>query len=105
VQNFRTYLAQWHATPETQPAVAAQAGYSGGVTIEASWNGATAVSSWTTLAGPTADTVKPVVTVAKDDFETTIRLDVDAQYVAVAALDSSGHTLATSPAIKPEPSA
>ena len=105
VQNFRTYLAQWHATPDTQPAIAAQADDSGGLTVEASWNGATAVSTWTTLAGPTADALKPVATVAKDDFETTIRLDTGARYVAVAARDSAGHTLATSRAIKPDPAA
>ena len=96
VQDFRTFIAPWSATPKTKPAVAAQAAGGGTVTVEASWNGATAVSAWRVLAGASASTLRPVATVARQGFETTIPVHTTASLVAVAALNSAGATLATS---------
>jgi hypothetical protein len=101
VEDYRTYLARWGATPKTVPAIAAQANAAGAVTVEASWNGATAVSSWSVLAGPSASSLSAVATAAKSGFETTIPLNATPAYVAVAALGASGQTLATSAAIAP----
>jgi hypothetical protein len=101
VEDYRTYLARWGATPKTVPAIAAQANAAGAVTVEASWNGATAVSSWSVLAGPSASSLSAVATAAKSGFETTIPLNATPAYVAVAALGVSGQTLATSAAIAP----
>ncbi|HXR28639.1 MAG TPA: arylsulfotransferase family protein [Solirubrobacteraceae bacterium] len=101
VQNFRTFLAPWSGEPKTQPSIAAQAGATGSVTVEASWNGATAVSAWKVLAGPSASSLSTVATAPRSGFETTISVHTSAPYVAVAAVDSSGQTLATSPAITP----
>jgi hypothetical protein len=101
VQDFRTYLAPWSAQPPTLPAIAAQAAGSGRLTVEASWNGATAVASWRVLSGPSATSLSAVTTAPSSGFETTIPVQSDAPYVAVAALDAAGHTLATSPAISP----
>jgi hypothetical protein len=101
VQDFRTFLAPWSAQPKTVPAIAAQTGSGGAVTVEASWNGATTVASWKVLAGPAAGSLAAVTTVPKHGFETTIPIHTTAAYVAVAALSSSGQTLATSAAIAP----
>jgi hypothetical protein len=101
VQDFRTFLAPWTAQPKTAPAIAAQASGSTGMTVEASWNGATTVAAWKVLAGSSASSLAAVVTAAKHGFETTIAVPTRAAYVAVAALDSSGQTIATSAAISP----
>jgi hypothetical protein len=100
VEDYRTYLAPWSGHPTTLPSIAAQPD-SGGVTVEASWNGATAVSSWRVLAGPSPGALTPAATATASGFETTIQLATPAAYVAVAALGGSGATLATSAAIAP----
>jgi hypothetical protein len=101
VQDFRTFLAPWSAQPTTVPAIAAQSAGSGQVTVEASWNGATTVSSWRVLAGASTTSLAPVTSAPRSGFETTISVHTGEPYVAVAALSPSGATLATSPAISP----
>jgi hypothetical protein len=101
VQDFRTFLAPWSAQPKTAPAIAAQTAGTDQLTVEASWNGATTVASWRVLAGPSTTSLAPVTTAAKNGFETTISVHTSQPYIAVAALSSSGSTLATSPAITP----
>ena len=101
VQDFRTYLAPWSAQPTTLPAIAAQAGTAGEVTVEASWNGATTVSAWKVLSGATAHSLATLTTAPKAGFETTIPVRSSAAYFAVAAISASGQTLATSAAITP----
>ena len=101
VQDFRTFLAPWTAQPKTAPAIAAQASGATGMNVEASWNGATTVSAWKVLAGSSASSLATVTTVAKHGFETTIAVPTRATYVAVAALDAAGQTLATSATISP----
>ena len=95
VQDFRTYLSPWSATPKTLPAVAAQATGAGALNVEASWNGATAVAQWKVLAG-TSPNLTAVATVPKHGFETTIPVHTTGPQIEVAALDASGATLATS---------
>ncbi|MGA2008374.1 MAG: hypothetical protein ABSH27_12550, partial [Solirubrobacteraceae bacterium] len=73
----------------------------GQVTVEASWNGATTVSSWRVLAGASTTSLAPVTSAPRSGFETTISVHTGEPYVAVAALSPSGATLATSPAISP----
>ncbi len=101
VEDYRTYLAPWHGRPATMPAIAAQASAAGSVTVEASWNGATDVAAWRVLAGPSAGSLAAVATVPRTGFETTIRLDTGAAFVSVAALGSSGRTLASSAPLAP----
>jgi Arylsulfotransferase (ASST) len=101
VQDFRTFLAPWTAQPKTAPAIAAQASGTTGMNVEASWNGATTVSAWKVLAGSSASSLAAVTTAAKHGFETTIAVPTHAAYVAVAALDAAGQTIATSATISP----
>jgi hypothetical protein len=100
VQSFRTFLAPWSAQPKTPPALAAQSG-SGGVTVEASWNGATEVASWKVLGGSSKSALAVIASAPKSGFETTIALHASPALVAVQAIDSAGQTLATSAAIAP----
>jgi hypothetical protein len=107
VQDFRTYLSPWSAQPTTAPAIAVQAVPSPpatptGATVEASWNGATAVASWQVLAGgaggPSEKSLSPVLTVPRSGFQTTIHVSTTAPDIAVRALSASGQTLGSSPA-------
>jgi hypothetical protein len=100
VENYRTYLAPWHAEPTTLPLIAGQTASNGSMAIEASWNGATDVSSWRVLAGASQGTLSAVATVPSSGFQTTCSVGA-AAFVAVQALDASGRVLATSATIAP----
>jgi len=103
---YRAYRHPWSGQPLTPPAVAASLNNTGEETlVHMSWNGATAVSAWRVLAGATPTSLAPQQTIAVSGFETSTVLPrqfatkTHPGYVAVQALDSSGHVLATSPTI------
>ncbi|HLW94364.1 MAG TPA: arylsulfotransferase family protein [Solirubrobacteraceae bacterium] len=100
VQDFRTFLAPWSAQPKTLPSLAAQRSASG-LSVEASWNGATTVASWKVLGGSSRSALSVVASAPKSGFETTIPVQSSPALVAVEAIGSSGQTLATSAAIAP----
>jgi Arylsulfotransferase (ASST) len=92
--SYRAYRFPWIGTPATLPAVAAST--SGASTnVYVSWNGATQVSSWRVLAGSSATSLSAVTTTAKQGFESQVTIPAT-PYVAVQALNSAGHALATS---------
>jgi hypothetical protein len=95
---YRGYRFAWRGHPTDRPVVvvAGDAAY-------ASWNGATDVVRWQVLAGPAAGQVKPVQTVAKNGFETPIRLEKSAAFYAVKAIGRDGKVLGTSVAVAPQP--
>jgi hypothetical protein len=101
VQSYRTYLAPWSGVPSGVPAIAAQTAVTGQVTVEASWNGATNVSSWEILAGPSAGALRDIETVPRNGFETEVTLAQGAHAVAAEALGGTGEVLATSATIAP----
>ena len=89
-------MAPWVGRPRTRPAIALRR-EDPQVTVTASWNGATEVRAWQVLAGPRAGRAAAgrragAVGGAGDDD----RPRDAAPFVAVAALDASGETLATS---------
>ncbi|HEX8713985.1 MAG TPA: arylsulfotransferase family protein [Solirubrobacteraceae bacterium] len=100
VQDFRTYLAPWSATPTTRPSLVAKAAGAGAISVAVSWNGATAVVSWRVLAGSSASALAPVASAAKHGFQTTIMTPSAGPYVAVQALDGAGNVIGTSPTVK-----
>jgi hypothetical protein len=61
------------------------------------------VVKWQVLAGPAAGQLRPVQTVAKNGFETPIRLSKSAAFYSVKALDRNGRVLGTSAAVAPQP--
>jgi hypothetical protein len=111
--SYRGYRYPWSATPAYAPAVVASLNNTGEETIvHASWNGATAVAAWRVLAGSKRGSLKPQSTVTASSFETATLLPktfcagsgepcsgATRGYVAVQALDASGHVLATSAAV------
>jgi hypothetical protein len=95
---YRAYRFAWHGHPTDRPVVVVA-----GDVAYASWNGATEVARWQVLAGPAAGNLKAVQTVAKNGFETPLRLKSSAAFYAVKALDRSGKVLGTSAAVAPQP--
>jgi len=93
--SYRAFRFVWHGHPTEPPAVRVRGGK-----VYVSWNGATEVARWRVLAGPDADHLKPVKTVAKTGFETVIAVQ-DARFFAARALDARDRVLAESPAVEP----
>jgi hypothetical protein len=94
--SYRAYRFAWSATPASPPALAVKPSSATAATVYASWNGATAVSDWVVLAGPSATSLAPIATVASGGFETAIPVTSADPYFAVQALGSSGQLLGTS---------
>jgi hypothetical protein len=99
--SYRAYSFPWHATPRTRPAVAARRSGSGGVTVYASWNGATEVERWQVLAGNSAGSLAPVKKVRRTGFETAIAAPGSDSFFAIRALGPHGGVLGTSAAVSP----
>jgi Arylsulfotransferase (ASST) len=95
---YRAYRFPWTGDPVTNPAVTASAGSNGSVTVYASWNGATQVSSWRVLGGLSPGSLGVQVPAARwTGFETTIAdHGHKPKWVQVEALDAAGHVLGKS---------
>jgi len=88
--SYRGYKFEWHGQPTDKPRALARKSGDGRVTVYASWNGATDVSRWQVIAGATSTELKPLRTVERAGFETTIELKTDAKFFGVRALGPSG---------------
>jgi Arylsulfotransferase (ASST) len=95
VQDFRTYLSPWSGRPYTPPAIVAKRS-GGSVTVQTSWNGATAVASWQLFAGASPSSLTPLTTVPKSGFQTSATVTTSASYVESRALDANGNVLGAS---------
>jgi hypothetical protein len=98
--SYRAYTFPWSGAPAAPPALALHSTGAATLTAYASWNGATGVSAWQLLAGPSPTQLATVATAPSSGFETTIAATSAQPYFAVAALGTSGQTLATSPAVR-----
>lgn len=94
--SYRAYKMPWGGQPLANPNIALSPNNDGTTEVWASWNGATTVSSWRVLTGPSAGALAPLETVAKRGFETAISAPSGTADFAVQALDSAGHVLAAS---------
>jgi hypothetical protein len=101
LESYRAFRFPWKGQPKDAPAVVAEVGSEGEVTLYVSWNGATEVATWEVLAGASPDKLEPVGTAPRKGFETAITLQTDEPYVAVRAKDGSGRVLDASKALKP----
>ena len=97
---YRAFRFRWTGTPAAPPTVVASASAGQGRShLYASWNGATQVASWRVLGGSQTSPLRPLKTVRRHGFETAIAIRPMA-FLAVEALDRSGHVLARSATIK-----
>jgi len=103
-ESYRTYVLPWTGQPAEPPAVAVLPTpvAHGGLTVYASWNGATSVASWRVLAGASPTSLRAVMSGPRTGFETALTLPagVSASYVAVQALDGAGAVMGASAAVK-----
>lgn len=98
---YRAYRHPWSGRPAGPPAVFANLNNTGEETIvRASWNGATDVGSWRVLAGDSAGSLKPRITVPDSGFESSAILTRKYAFAAVQAVSADGQALGTSPATK-----
>lgn len=99
-QSYRAFKGDWHATPESDPAIFARVG-AGRVAAYASWNGATEVASWELMGGADPDNLAPMGQTPWADFETKLSASGQPAWVQVRALDASGKVIGLSPVIQP----
>ncbi len=97
---YRARREPWVGRPVTRPAIATAPGADGTTTVYASWNGATEVARWQVRAGSSATDLRPLRTVTRRGFETSITLRAKPRFVAVAALDRQGVVLGASRPIR-----
>jgi hypothetical protein len=100
VQDFATYIARWRGSPAGPPSLAVQPRGARQALLAASWNGATDVAAWRVLEGPAPGHMRPLTSVPRRGFETTVAVPVRGAYVSVQALDAGRHVLGTSLALR-----
>ncbi len=93
---YRAYRMAWSGQPNTAPNIGAAPNNDGTTEVWASWNGATTISSWRVLAGPTAGSLTPQAGGGWGGFETGIAANTGMPVFEVQALGSNGQVLATS---------
>ena len=100
-QSFTALRFPWAGRPVDPPALAvrderSRVGQHGGAVAYVSWNGATAVTSWRLLAGPSPHALTPLASAPREGFETAIALAGAPRYVVAQALDANGLVLGSS---------
>ena len=101
-ETYRAFRFPWSGQPTDNPAIVAELGADDEVTIYASWNGATEVTTWQVLAGSALDQLEPLTSVTRQGFETVITLRTTEPYLGLQALNDSGKVLGTTNAFKLE---
>jgi hypothetical protein len=100
VESYRAFRFPWTGHPTDAPAVVAEPGPEDGVTLYASWNGATEVATWEVLAGPRPGRLEPVDSFPRDGFETAMSVQTSDPYVAVRARDNADKVLGASEPVR-----
>ena len=88
-ETYRAFRLPWSGQPTDDPAIAAELGTEDEVTIYASWNGATEVTTWQVLAGSAPDQLEPLASAPRQGFETVITVRTTETYVGIEALNKS----------------
>src|ERR671921_1029677 len=92
-ESYRAFRLPWKGRPTDVPALIAGRRSSDGVTLHASWNGATEVAAWEVLSGPRPNRLEPLGAVPRDGFETAMLAQTQDPYLAIRARDGSGEIL------------
>jgi outer membrane protein assembly factor BamB len=96
--SYRAFLQPWNGIPTAPPDIAVVRSQ-GNATVYASWNGASALSRWIVLGGPSHSEMSQLGTANVAGFETGIPLNTSPAAIAVSAVDADGRVLATSNAV------
>ncbi len=97
---YRARREPWVGRPATRPAIATHTFADGPTRVYASWNGATEVARWQVRAGSSVADLRPLRTVTRRGFETSIDLRSRPRYVAAVALDRQGAVLGMSKPVR-----
>ena len=97
--SYRAYRMPWSAKPTGTPAIAVVPGANSAMTVYASWNGATGVSSWEVHTGAASDSLQPAGSAARSGFETAITVPAATGYASVVALDAKRQRLGAAPPV------
>jgi hypothetical protein len=98
--SYRAFKGDWVGKPTDNPALTARTS-KGNVSAYVSWNGATEVASWQLLGGDSADSLSPIGTAPKTDFDTRLLFAGTPAYVQGQALDANGAVIGRSAVIQP----
>ncbi|HZU59991.1 MAG TPA: hypothetical protein VE983_03455, partial [Solirubrobacteraceae bacterium] len=94
--SYRAFRFTWTGQPLRRPAMALASKPDGRVRVWASWNGATDVSAWRVLGGPSATHLGWLDKKPYSSFETQLTLHNQPAYFAVQALGPHKQVLGTS---------
>jgi hypothetical protein len=95
--SYRAFRFRWTGRPAAPPDLILSPTPDGGLTLYASWNGATQVKEWQVLDGLTEYNLSADGSPhPRTDFETTITLPIPPSYVAVQAMTAKGQVLGQS---------
>ncbi len=97
--SYRAYTYPWMGAPAAPPSLAVSPSSGEATTVDASWNGATDVSSWRVLAGPNPAQLTAIATAPREGFQTAIPVHSFQPDFAVQALGAAGEVLGTSGAV------
>jgi len=93
--NYRTFRDAWTALPAHPPSIAVRR-HGRDATVYASFNGSTETAFWTVRGGSARGSLEPLRTVARNGFETQVRVRNAPALLTVTALDARRRPLATS---------
>ena len=100
LQSYRVLAGDWRGRPEEDPAISVGTNAAKGVTVYASWNGATEVASWRVLAGQKESALTRQAEAPKQAFEVAIAVNSTGPYFQAVALDADGKELGRSKVIR-----
>ena len=98
--SYRAFRFPWSGHPSDRPVAVAEPASEEEVRVHASWNGATQVTTWEVLAGPSLNQLEALGSIPRDGFETAMLVQTSDPYVAVRAKDRSGRVLGSTEPIK-----
>jgi len=98
--SYRAFRFPWSGHPSDRPVAVAERASEEEVRVYASWNGATQVTTWEVLAGPSPDQLESLGSIPRDGFETAMLVRTAEPYVAVRAKDHLGQVLGTTAPVR-----
>ncbi|MFL5823069.1 MAG: arylsulfotransferase family protein [Solirubrobacteraceae bacterium] len=96
--SYRAYRFPWSGQPATAPSAGHTPLPGGAIKVYASWNGATQVASWRVLGGSSPHKLHRLDARSPTGFETETTIHSEPGWIAVQAVGSHGHVMATSKA-------
>ncbi len=94
--SYRGFRLPWVGAPSTNPTVTAIDNGDGTTTVDAVWNGATQVATWTVLGADASGAMTQVATAPWNGLDTTIKVSTPVSGVQVVGYDSNGSSVGQS---------